>query len=86
MVLWSLVGIMASIAVVLSWVPQVARILSTRRADDISSGLPLLLILGSALWAAYGMHLNDMIIVTVNIIVLSFNVLILVLKVRYGKG
>lgn len=84
--MWSLIGILASIAVVLSWVPQVVRIVSTKRADDISMGLPLLLIVGSVLWMAYGMHLEDVIIITVNTVVMSFNVLIILLKRKYRTG
>ncbi len=75
---------MASAAVVLSWIPQIRRILVTRKAEDISYGLPVLLIIGSALWVAYGIHLNDIIIITVNSIVVLLNLLILVLKRRYG--
>lgn len=67
-------------AVVLSWVPQVARTLRTRRTKDISLGLPLLLLAGSVLWVAYGLHLKDQIIVAVNAIVFSFNALILGVK------
>lgn len=75
---------MASVAVVLSWVPQVRRILVTRKAEDISFGLPVLLIVGSTLWIAYGIHLADIIIIVVNAIVTLLNVLILLLKKRYG--
>ncbi|MDP2663584.1 MAG: SemiSWEET family transporter [Dehalococcoidia bacterium] len=78
-----MVGILASAAVVLSWAPQVRRILVTKRAEDISYGLPIILMAGSALWVAYGLHLSDPIIVTVNTIVFFVNILILALKTRY---
>ncbi|MDO8690950.1 MAG: SemiSWEET family transporter [Dehalococcoidia bacterium] len=78
-----MVGILASAAVVLSWAPQVRRILVTKRAGDISFGLPIILMAGSALWVAYGLHLSDPIIVTVNTIVFFVNILVLVLKRRY---
>ena len=86
MSLWTLVGVLASASVVLSWVPQIVRILRTRSAEDISVGLPMLLIVGSALWVAYGVHLDDVIIMTVNSVVLAFNVFMLVLKRRYGHS
>lgn len=83
--MWSIIGILASIIVVLSWVPQITRILTTRRADDISFGLPVLLIIGSVFWVAYGAHLEDVIIMTVNSVIFSFNVLILLLKRKYSR-
>lgn len=83
--MWSIIGILASIIVVLSWVPQITRILTTRRADDISYGLPVLLIIGSVFWVAYGAHLEDVIIMTVNSVIFSFNILILFLKRKYGR-
>lgn len=83
--MWSIIGILASIIVVLSWVPQITRILTTRRADDISYGLPVLLIIGSVFWVAYGAHLEDVIIMTVNSVIFSFNILILFLKRKYSR-
>ena len=75
---------MASAAIVFSWIPQIRRILVTRSAEDISYGLPALLMIGSALWVAYGIHLNDVIIATVNSIVILLNFLVLILKRKYG--
>lgn len=83
--MWSIIGILASIIVVLSWVPQITRILTTRKADDISYGLPVLLIIGSVFWVAYGVHLEDVIIMTVNSVIFSFNILILFLKRKYSR-
>jgi len=42
-------------------------------------------MVGSALWVAYGLHLGDVIIVTVNTIVFFVNILIVVLKWRFRK-
>ena len=41
-------------------------------------------LIGSALWVAYGIHLNDVIIATVNSIVILLNFLVLILKRKYG--
>lgn len=84
-IVWTIVGVLASASVVLCWVPQITRILKTRSANDISNGLPLLLIVGSVLWVAYGAHLNDIIIMAVNSIVVVLNVLILWLRHKYRK-
>jgi hypothetical protein len=41
--------------------------------------------MGSVLWVAYGVHLEDIIIMTVNSVIISFNVLILFLKRKYSR-
>lgn len=82
--IWSLIGISASILVVSSFLPQIVKSIKTKRTKDISAGWPMLLFFASVLWVLYGIHLKDMIIISVNSILAFFNVLLLVLKSRFG--
>lgn len=48
------VGYAAGVLTVLSLVPQVVRTYRTRKADGLSWGLVVLLVLSGALWLVYG--------------------------------
>lgn len=65
--------------------PQIVRGLRRRRMDDVSLLMPILLSAGMALWLGYGIVLNDFPIVFWNSVALVFNVVIIVLKLKF-KG
>jgi len=82
--IWSITGISASVLVVSSFLPQIIKSLKTKSTKDISAGWPALLFFASILWVLYGIHLNDIIIISVNSVLALFNVFMIILKLKFG--
>ena len=81
----SVIGIMASIFALSSTVPQIVKSLKTKKTEDLSVWLILSLIVGLSLWVIYGIGKNDVVIVGGNILGVSLNLVLLLLKFRYSR-
>jgi MtN3 and saliva related transmembrane protein len=82
----SVIGIMASIFALSSTVPQIIKSLKTKKTEDLSVWLILSLIVGLSLWVIYGIGRNDVVIVGGNILGVSLNLVLLLLKFRYSSN
>ena len=67
----------------LCWLPQAVKILREKKTAGISLVTQSVFTLGIALWAAYGLLLNDQPIIYANLVTLVFASAILILKLRY---
>lgn len=79
-----LLGFLAGTITVVSFVPQVVRVWTTRRTRDLSFGAFALLASGAGAWLAYGVLLRDWPVITTNALVLLLVGMILVAKIRFG--
>jgi len=77
------IGLVAGTLTSVAAIPQVVKTLRTRHARDISVWQPLLLVLGVALWLAYGIMLRDQPLILANIIPLVCNAWLVALKMRW---
>ena len=82
----SVIGIMASIFALSSTVPQIVKSLKTKKTEDLSVWLILSLIVGLSLWVIYGIGRNDVVIVGGNILGVSLNLVLLLLKFMYSRN
>ena len=82
----SVIGIMASIFALSSTIPQIVKSLKTKKTEDLSVWLILSLIVGLSLWVIYGLGRNDVVIVGGNILGVSLNLVLLLLKFRYSRN
>ncbi len=82
---WKIVGIFAAVCTTIGFIPQIVKGIRTKRLDDVSPAMYILLIFGLSLWLSYGIHLGDMIIIAANAAGLSFSVFILILRYRYMR-
>ena len=82
---WKIVGIIAAISTTSGFIPQIIRAMRTKRLDDVSPVMYMLLIFGLSMWLSYGIHLKDMIIITANAVGLCFSIFILILRFKYMK-
>ncbi len=80
---WKIVGIIAAICTTSGFIPQIIRGMRTKRLDDISPAMYMLLILGLSLWLSYGIHIEDMIIIVANATALAFSLFIVFLRFKY---
>lgn len=83
--IWVIVlGTVASALVTVGWIPQIIRGYKTKKLSDVSHYLMILISAGSVLWIFYGIEIKDQIIITVNVIILIFNLTLFGMKIRYS--
>jgi len=76
-------GIVAGTLTTISFVPQLVKVLETKSAGDISSGMFFIFCSGVSLWLVYGILLGDGPIIISNTVTLGLASTILFLKVKY---
>jgi MtN3 and saliva related transmembrane protein len=84
MVAWfEFVGSVAAACTTLCWLPQSVKIIREKRTEGISLITQSMFTFGTALWAAYGLLLNNRPVLYANGVTLVFSLAILILKLRY---
>jgi MtN3 and saliva related transmembrane protein len=78
--IWIIVGILAGIMSAIQLLPQVLKSFRTKKVDDLSTIMLLVMLTGSGAWLAYGLHLSDWPITLANGLNLSAAVSLLSLK------
>ncbi len=82
---WKIVGIIAAICTTSGFIPQIIRGLRTKRLDDVSPVMCILLIFGLSMWLSYGIHIEDMIIIVANAFGVLFSIIIITLRFKYMR-
>ena len=80
------IGIMAGILILSGWVPQIAKGYRSKKLDDVSAYLMILIFAGAVLWLIYGMALDDVYIMGVNIAAMVLTMIVLSMKLKYEKA
>lgn len=86
MELETFIGYAAASLTTFSFLPQMIRVVMTRRTEDISRNMYILFNLGVCLWLAYGFLKWDLPIIVANIVTLFFSLTILFFKLTEKKG
>ena len=84
MTIWHVIGAIAALLTMFSFVPQIVKILKTRCAHDVSVFTLVQLACGVTLWIIYGVYLKDPIIIACNCVTLASMVVLLLLYRKYG--
>lgn len=69
--MWSLetfIGLAAAFCITVANLPQAVKVYQTRSTEDLSLKMLLLLLVGNALWVAYGALKQDAVIIVANAI------------------
>lgn len=74
------IGFVAAVLTTFSFLPQALLTLRTRRTDEISLTMYLMLNLGIMCWLVYGLVRDDMAIILANSVTLLFSLPILLVK------
>ena len=80
------IGILAGIIILSGWVPQIVKGYRTKKLTDVSSYLMILIFVGAVLWLIYGMALDDVYIMGVNLAAMFLTMLLLAMKLKYEKN
>ena len=83
---WFFIGSTAAVFTSFGFVPQLFKMWRTRSVRDVSLLTFLQFSLGISLWAIYGLHLKDPIIVAANLVSLSVVLTGIGLYLRYSRG
>lgn len=81
----SLIGSAAALCTTGAYIPQLVKTWRSRRAADISGPMFALLMLGTALWLAYGILKIDWAIIAANAVSLALASAVMALKLRHGR-
>lgn len=81
--MWLLVAVSAATLTMFGFVPQIIKVLKTKSAHDVSVMTLLQFSIGVSLWAFYGIHLKDIVIIVANIITLITLIVLLLLYQRF---
>ena len=76
------IGFIAAICTTVSFIPQAIKVYKTKKTQDISLGMFILMSTGVALWIAYGFLIASAPVIIANVVTLVLAGYILVMKVR----
>jgi MtN3 and saliva related transmembrane protein len=79
-----ILGLVAGICTSSSLIPQLVKTIKLRKADDVSVFMFIVMMTGNSLWIYYGIDKSDFPIIATNILALSLNIAMLVLKAKFG--
>jgi len=67
-IFWYLLGTLAAVLTTFGFVPQIIKMHRTRSSKDVSLATLYQFSAGVILWALYGFHIRDVIVIAANII------------------
>jgi MtN3 and saliva related transmembrane protein len=80
----TLIGLIAAICTTCSFLPQVIKILQSKRTNDVSLLMYAILTTGLFLWLIYGFIIKDFPLILANTISFTLSMCVLLLKIRHG--
>lgn len=80
-----LLGLVATILSVATYMPQVIKLYKTKSARDISMPMLLLLSFGVTIWLAFGIRLGDIPLMITNSLILGMSLVMMCLKFIYDR-
>jgi MtN3 and saliva related transmembrane protein len=81
----SIVAILAGILILIGWVPQIIQGYKTKKLDDVSRYLLIAIFLGAVLWLVYGIEVEDIYIIGVNVAAMFLTMTVLIMKLKYER-
>ncbi len=82
---WTILGLLAGAITSMGFIPQLVRGFRTKKLDDVSYYMPLVLIIGMSLWLFYGIMRKDLSIIVANFIGVGCNITLLTMKKIYQE-
>ncbi len=81
-----ILGLVAGVCTTVAVIPQIRKAWKTKKVEDVSPGMFVVLIIGLALWVVYGFTQDDIPIIATNGVALALNSAMLYLMVRYKEN
>ncbi|MGA8264156.1 MAG: SemiSWEET transporter [Ignavibacteriaceae bacterium] len=81
----NIIGFVAAFCTTLAFVPQAIKVYKTKKTDDISFGMFLLMCVGVALWDVYGFIIGSIPVIMANSMTLLLAVYIFIMKIKHER-
>jgi MtN3 and saliva related transmembrane protein len=81
-----LLGLLAGALTTIAFVPQLLKLYATKSGKDVSARMFLIFSTGVILWLLYGILIRSAPIIIANSLTLLMSLIILALKLRYGRS
>lgn len=78
-----IVGVAASILTTLSFLPQLIKMIRTKKAGDVSYLMVIVLFVGGIMWIIYGALRDDLIIIISNCVSTLINIISGIFSIKY---
>ena len=82
---WDAWGLVAGAITVSGFLPQIWKGYKTKHLKDLSYMMNALLGLGMGMWLVYGIVQKDVAIIAANIVGVTFNIVLILMKFYYSK-
>ena len=76
-------GILAGVITSFGFIPQLVKGYRTKKLEDVSYYMPLVLAIGMTLWLIYGIYRFDLAIIGANVFGVSCNITLIIMKRYY---
>ena len=80
-----IVAIAAVILILIGWVPQIIQGYKTKKLEDVSKYLMIAIFSGAVLWLIYGIEIDDVYIIGVNLAAMFLTMTVLIMKLKYER-
>jgi len=80
-----IVAILAGILILSGWIPQIIKGYKAKRLNDVSSYLMICVFAGAVLWLVYGIEIEDIYIIGVNVAAMFLTMTVLCMKLKYER-
>ena len=81
-----IVAIAAGVLILIGWVPQIIQGYKTKKLEDVSKYLVIAIFSGAALWLIYGIEIDDVYIIGVNVAAMFLTMTVLIMKLKYENA
>ena len=79
----TIIGLMAGTLTTVSFIPQLMKIIIKKKADEISTGMYLVISVGMILWVTYGIIISSLPVILANTISVLLCITIIAFKTYY---
>ncbi|MFW5902339.1 MAG: SemiSWEET family sugar transporter [archaeon] len=86
MIIRGILATIASLFILFSYVPQIIHGYKRKTLGDLSIMYLGSIATGLSAWVAYGIFINDLIFTVANIAMLSFSLILISMKIYYGRN
>jgi len=82
--LFTILGFVAGAITSIGFTPQLIKGYRTKKLDDVSYWMPMVLAIGMTFWLIYGLLREDLAIILANLFGVGCSILLIILKRKYS--
>jgi len=79
-----LVGLIAGAVTSIGFLPQLVRGYKTKKLEDVSYFMPIVLAIGMSIWFTYGYLINSIAVMAANAFSITCSIILIIMKKKYS--